>query len=138
MLVDWTRLADEELAPSTPIACSVVDRPWNEALGEIFEPLGLAWWAVDNQTIQITTQDALDRIERTEFYVVSKDMREKFDSQEAFLESLQSGLQQHVGDEAGNTPAQFQVDAPSGRLIVRGTPAVQRYLAERLSSKAGQ
>ncbi len=132
MLVDWTRLADEELAPSTPIACSAVDRPWNEALGEIFEPLGLAWWAVDSQTIQITTQDALDTIERTEFYVVSKEMRDKFDSKEAFLESLQSDLQQHVA-----TSGQLQCNSmwtPSGRLIVRGTPAVHRYLSKQLSS----
>jgi hypothetical protein len=138
MLVDWTRLADEELAPSTPIACSAVDRPWNEALREIFEPLGLAWWAVDGRTIQITTTDALDTIERTEFYVISKELRDKFDSQETFLQALQSELQQHVGGKAGDTPAQFHVDAPSGRLIVRSAPAVHRYLAARLSSNAGQ
>ena len=130
MLVDWTRLADEELAPSTPIACSAVDRPWNEALREIFEPLGLAWWAVDSQTIQITTQDALDTIERTEFYVVSKEMRDKFDSKETFLESLQTDL--------AGARARLHVDAASGRLIVRGTPAVHRYLAARLSSNAGR
>jgi hypothetical protein len=132
ILVDWTQLATEELSPSAAIACSAVDQPWTEALDEIFEPLGLAWWAVNGQTIQITTQDALDSIERIEFYVVPKTLREQFDNKEAFLESLQSDLRQRVGDRLENGKLQMHVDALSGRLIVRGTPLVHRYLSQRL------
>jgi hypothetical protein len=132
ILVDWSQLSTEELTPSSPIACSAIDRPWSEALKEIFEPLGLAWWAVNGQTIQVTTQDSLDRIERTEFYVVPKTMREQFDSKEAFLESLQSNLRQHIGDKLDKGQLQMHVDVPSGRLIVRATPAVHRYLSQRL------
>jgi hypothetical protein len=135
IFVDWSQLAAEELTPSTPIACSTVDRPWTEALDAIFEPLGLAWWAVNGQTIQITMQDALDGIERVEFYAVPKTIREQFDSKEAFLASLQSDLRQHIGDRLENGKLQMHVDVPSGRLIVRGTPVVHRYLSERLNSK---
>jgi hypothetical protein len=138
ILVDWGRLADAELSPSTPIACSAIDRPWGEALNEIFEPLGLAWWAVDGQTIQITTRSALDAIVRVEFYAIPPDFREQFASSKAFVEALQSELRQHLGDNAPGAQPDMHVDAPSGRLIVRGTPLVHRYLAKRLTSLAGE
>jgi hypothetical protein len=134
ILVDWASLAEVELTPSAPISCSAIDQSWADALTEIFEPFGLAWWAVDSETIQITTQVALNRIERVEFYAIPQDLRQQFDSSAAFIESLRSELRQHTGDDAAHSQPELHVDVPSSRLLVRGTPVVHRYLAERLTS----
>jgi hypothetical protein len=139
ILVDWLRLADVELEPSTPIACSAVDRPWGEALDVILEQLGLTWWAVDGQAVQITTRDALYAIQKTEFYPVSKTMREQFSSAEALVDSLRSELHEHFGDKASNAEhLRMRLDVPSRRLIVRGSPLVHRYLAQHLANETDQ
>jgi hypothetical protein len=139
ILVDWNRLADVELVPSTPIACSAVDRPWGEALDEILEQLDLAWWAVDGRTIQVTTLGTLDDIQRTEFYRVPKNAREQFASPDVLVESLRTELREQVGNGATDQQRlRMQLDVPSSRLMVRGTPLVHRYLAQRLSRQADQ
>jgi hypothetical protein len=64
-------------------------------------------------------------------------MREQFDSQDAFIKSLHSELQQHIDDKTDDQ-LQLYVDVIRGRLIVRGTPAVHRYLSQRLSIATSQ
>jgi hypothetical protein len=93
---------------------------------------------VNGQTIQITTAEALSTIQRTEFYRVPPSMREQFDSKDAFIASLQSELQQRAGEAIANRVVQMHVDVPSGRLIVRGMPAVHQYLSSRLNSATEQ
>jgi hypothetical protein len=139
ILVDWHRMADLELGPSTPLACSAIDRTWEEVLDESLEPLGLAWWAVDGATIQITSREALDEIHRIEFYQIPKPVRDQFSSGDALLETLQGELREEVGAEVTTSEQlHMQLDKPSRRLIVRGTPAVHRYLAKRIGSAASQ
>lgn len=137
MLADWHRIADVELEPSTPLACSAIDRTWADVLDESLEPLGLAWWAVDGSTIQITSREALDEIHRTEFYEIPKPLRDQFINGSALLETLQAELREEVGAE-GTTgeQLQMQLDKPSRRLIVRGMPPVHRYLAKRLAMQS--
>ncbi|HJQ80425.1 MAG TPA: hypothetical protein VJ828_10745 [Lacipirellulaceae bacterium] len=137
MLADWHRIADVELEPSTPLACSAIDRTWEDVLDESLEPLGLAWWAVDGSTIQITSLEALDEIHRVEFYEIPKPMRDQFANGNALLETLQAELVEQVGPEAAAAgQLQMQLDKPSRRLIVRGTPPVHRYLAKRLAMQS--
>jgi hypothetical protein len=117
ILVDWEALAKEELAPGTPIACSAINRPWDVAFDAVLEPLGLAWWAVDGETIQITSQAALGQIERIEFYAMPKD--------EIDVDRVSEGAKQIV------------IEPPSGRmvadrLVVLGSPDVHRNLTSRL------
>jgi hypothetical protein len=134
MLADWRRLADLELGPSTPLACSAIERTWEEVLDETLEPLGLAWWAVDGATIQITSREALSEIQRVEFYEIPKQMRDQFANGSALIESLRTELSERIGAEAvGAEQLCMQLDKPSRRLIVGGTPAVHRYLARRLA-----
>jgi hypothetical protein len=133
ILVDWSAAADAELGPATPVACSAVDRTWQDALAGILEPLGLGWWAVNGDTIQITSRDALNKIERIEFYAVPKSLREKFASADALVESMTKELQVHA--TANHAPeAHLNLDAPSGQLIVLGAPAAHRWLANRLAN----
>jgi hypothetical protein len=139
MLVDWRQLADVELLPSSPIACSAADRPWHEALDKILEELGLVWLAVDGQTIQITTGIAGEACQRTEFYRVPRALRAKFAGDQALIDALQAELQDHAGDNAAAVNSVvMQLDGPSGRLIVRGTPLVHRALAQQFSGDANQ
>ncbi|MEX2306378.1 MAG: hypothetical protein WD738_02225 [Pirellulales bacterium] len=133
ILVDWAALADAELGPASPVACSAIDRTWQEAFDGILGPLGLAWWAVDGETIQITTRDAVDKIQRIEFYIVPERLRDQFASSEALVESLQNELSEGTaGSRAKSHQPRIALDEPSGRLIVRGTPEAQRHLTQRL------
>jgi hypothetical protein len=135
MLVDWHRIADLELGPSTPLACSAIDRTWKEVLDEVLEPLGLAWWAVDGATIHITSRESLDDIQRVEFYEIPKQVRDQFASGSALVETLRTELGEQVGPEAADAEQlTMRLDKPSRRLIVRGTPSVHRYLVTRLGA----
>jgi hypothetical protein len=137
ILVDWSALAQEELAPATPIACSAINRPWEEALDAVLEPLGLAWWAVDGETIQITSRAGLDQLQRIEFYGVPKRMRNEFASTEGPFSALRRKLLDDV-NKGRSKPTQLEVDiaVDGDRLIVLGTATVHRCLFERLSDDA--
>lgn len=109
ILVDWEALAKEELAPATPIACSAVNRPWDAALDAVLEPLGLAWWAVDGETIQITSAAKLGALEQIEFYKPPRDRL--------------------VVDQVAKGAKHVERDAASGMWIVLAPPDVHRKLA---------
>jgi hypothetical protein len=130
ILVDWSSLADADLAPSTPIACSAIDRTWNEALHEILEPLGLTWWAVDQETIQITTPEALAGIQRTEFYVVPKAFREQRATSESLVDTIKKELHEHLGNDHV-TVELLETTSNAARLVVRGSARVHRYLTSQ-------
>jgi hypothetical protein len=139
ILVDWAALANQELAPWSPAACSVVHRTWNEALDHVLAPLELAWWAVDPETLQITTREALDHIQRIEFHFVPQSLQEQFASKDALIEALQNEAPQ--ADDSGGTHSvslHMEFDEPSGRLLVRGSPLAQQYLIGRLTTDSKQ
>jgi hypothetical protein len=138
VLADWGALAEAELGPSTPVACSALDRSWQEALDGVLEPLGLTWWAVNGETIQITTPAALERIQRVEFYQVPPKLRASFASSQALADSLQKELAESTGKQAKPAPVHMEVDEPSGRLIVLATPNAHRHLSQRLAGGAKQ
>jgi hypothetical protein len=136
ILVDWSALADAEFTPSSTVACSAIDRPWSESLDGVLTPLGLGWWAVDGQTIQITTLDGLERFERVEFYPISPKLREQYAKDDALLTALQEAVSSRPGDHADARPCELTVDQPGGRLIVRASPLVHRFLYEWLRNSA--
>ncbi len=136
ILIDWSALADAELGPSSPVACSVIDRKWEESLDGILAPLGLAWWAVDGETIQITTREALDKIQRIEFYAVPPQLRDQFASGQALEELLESELRERADGQASTGQFRVELDKPSGRLIVLASPDVHRFLSQRFRGDA--
>jgi hypothetical protein len=138
VLADWGALAEAEFGPSTPVACSALDRPWQESLDGVLEPLGLTWWAVNGETIQITTPAALERIQRIEFYQVPPKVRASFANSQALVDSLEKELAESPGKQAKPAPAHMDVDEPSGRLIVLATPSAHRHLSQRLVGGAKQ
>lgn len=132
VLVDWSALAEAELSPTSPVACSAIDRSWQESLDGVLEPLGLGWWAVDGGTIQITSLAALDKIQRIEFYQVSAKLRVSLASNQALIDSLQKELAESAGKQGKPAPAHMELDEPSGRLIVLASPTTHRDLSRRL------
>lgn len=136
ILADWGALADAELGPSSPVACSAVDRPWHESLDGVLEPLGLGWWAVDGETIQITSLAALEKIQRIEFYQVPAKLRASFASNQALVDSLQKELVEAGGKQGKPTQTHIEADGPSGRLVVLATPRAHRHLSQRLGGDA--
>ncbi|MCI0492804.1 MAG: hypothetical protein L0Z07_07690, partial [Planctomycetes bacterium] len=133
-LVDWAALAEVDLAPSSPISCSAVDQTWEEALPAILRPLGLDWRPVDGQTIQITSQAAADRIRRIEFYTIAPTLRDQFPSAGALVEAMRAEVEEQSphADDSSLLPAQLELDAPSGRLIVLAGAKAHRSLTRRL------
>jgi hypothetical protein len=137
ILGDWSALAEAGLAPSSPISCSAIDRSWVKALDGILKPLGLAWWPVDGETIQITRPDQLDEILRVEFYEVPQSLRDQFAGDEALLESLGDDLRERTdAAQLASKAISWKLDAPSGRLIVLAPPTVHRHLSQRLRERA--
>jgi hypothetical protein len=131
IVVDWSSLEETQLNPSSPIACSTNNRSWQEALDGVLEPLGLAWWAVNGDTIQITSLGAMEKTDRLEFYSLPKKLRKQNSSDSALIQVIEKDLaagMKHGKD--GN--ARLDFDAPSGRLIVLASPSVHRYLSEHL------
>ena len=61
IVIDWRSLAEVDFTFDTEISCAAENRPLGEALSAVLSPLGLAWRAVDNQTLQITSQAAAER-----------------------------------------------------------------------------
>jgi hypothetical protein len=137
IVADWAALTDAELSPSAPIACSAIDRTWEDALDGVLEPLGLAWWAVNGEMIQITSGEAVNDIQRIEFYAVPKSLRGQFASNGALLDSLIEEVRTSATDSRAPLEAtQLVLDKPSGRLIVLATPQVHRFLSRRLHAPA--
>jgi hypothetical protein len=132
VLVDWGALASAELGPSSTIACSANNRPWQESFDGVLEPLGLGWWIVNGETIQITSLAALEKIQRVEFYSVPSKLRASF----ALVDTLQKELAEASGKAAEPIQAHIELDEASDRLIVLATPTAHRYLSEWLAGGA--
>jgi hypothetical protein len=140
MLVNWEALAKEELAPGTPIACSAINRPWDAALDAVLEPLGLTWWAIDGQTIQITSRDKLASLGQIEFYAVPRPTREQYAGAAELLTALHQVVSEIDADVGvpSDAATRIELDRPTGRLMVLASPAVHRRLAERWNSPTNQ
>jgi hypothetical protein len=134
ILVDWSALADTELSPSSPVSCSANDRSWQESFDGVLEPLGLGWWGVDGETIQITCLASLEHIERLEFHEVPAKFRSQFGSNQALIEALQQHVPSGAGKQGKAGLPRIDVDESSGRLVVLASPAIHRAIAQQLVS----
>jgi len=136
VLVDWAALRDLDFGPASTLMCSANDRPWGESLDGVLTPLGLGWWAVDAKTIQITTRDALEHLERVEFYAAPKALGDATPSAAALTADVQQRIADRFAKETSRPAARIEFDASSGRLIVRAVPTVHRFLSGGLVDAA--
>jgi hypothetical protein len=136
MLVDWSELAEVELDPASPISCSVVNRTWRESLDGVLAQLGLDWWAVDGETIQITCRDKLTNMRRLEFHSVPQSFRDQFANERNMIESLMGHLRTSTSRDEGSIPiTELALDPVSGRLIALGNAAAHQSLTQLLTGK---
>ena len=119
ILVDWASLADIDLTPRTTIACSVNDRPWRDALDSVLGGLDLAWGAVDDRTLRITTAAVANAVSYgVEFYPLDDATRVAPLREESM---------------AWKAPTALHYDQASKSLVVGASHANQRRIWRRLS-----
>jgi hypothetical protein len=132
ILVDWAALADVDLGPSSPVACSAIDRQWQDVFDESLASLGLGWWAVDGETIQITSLDALTDVRRVEFYAIPENAAKQAEDHS----ELTKTLEQELSNAEAQHPVVIHFDTNSAGLIVLASPAQHRHLSKRLAAPA--
>ena len=103
--------------------------PQGEALGKLLEPLGLAWRAVDANTLQVTTQKAVAARMELEFYPVGKLLAGQPPA--ALIERIKTELHGATWGEGGGGAIYF--DPPSQCLIVLQSQPVQMALEKLLT-----
>jgi hypothetical protein len=131
MLVDWPELAEVELGPSSPISCSVINRTWGEALDGVLAQLGLGWWAMDGETIQITCREKVTSARRLEFHSVPQSFRNQFASESNLIESLKDHLRKSATREDSSIlGTELAFDPVSGRLMALGNAAAHRSFTQ--------
>jgi hypothetical protein len=131
VLVDWSSLADVDLASNSPVACSVENQRWEDLFDTLLEPLGLAWSAVDGETIQITSRDTARATRSIEFYPVADLVRRKFSGADAMVRVLRGVAE---SNDADSENAEFYYDEPSGYLLVLANGDARRRLMARLAA----
>jgi hypothetical protein len=133
LLVDWEALLAEGWPPQTTTALIVEDQPLATALDELLTPMDLAWRAIDEDTVQITSQTALESRPELEFYSVAPQIDAGADP-----EKLVADLKTKLGDDrfAAAGLGAIEFDTPSKCLVVRLPQAFQRKLAEELTTAA--
>ena len=134
LLVDWPALLDQQLGPQTLIACSVIEQPWHEAIDRVLEPLGLAWRALDGNTLQITTASLVRTDPQLEIYPLTS-YRGRTAGQpmgEAELDRLRRLVERHHGASTARAESAVILDPVSKALLVRQPASVQRRIVEWL------
>ncbi len=117
ILVDWPALASSDLWPDSRIACSIENKPWQEALDQVLEPLGLGWRATLGGAIEITSAEKV----RTQLQLELVPLRRDLGNEVApVLEALRNLSARQLGkiayDPAGNVLIVLQ-SAATQRLI---------------------
>ncbi len=111
LLVDWPALAAVERYPTTPVACAIVEEPWQVALDKVLTPLGLGWRAATGGAIEITSAANASEGLQLELLPVTS-------LNEAKLAQLQALAAQH-----GMNPAATVVYDTVGKVLIASQPA---------------
>ena len=107
--------------------------PQGEAFRQLLDPLGLAWRAVDANTLQITTQKALAARMELEFYPIGQLLAGQPPA--ALIERIKTQLRGDVWGDGGAGGVLY-FDPPSKCLIVLQSQPVQVAIEALLADKA--
>lgn len=124
VLIDGPALAAAGLSSESAVALDAAGVPLADALARATEPLGLAWRAVDERTVEITTPVALATRPEVEFYSVKGRFAAPAQAQ-PWLERLRQQLGMNPSDRA----AALYLDWPSQSLIVSAGQPQQAIVA---------
>ena len=129
ILIDRPALAAIGISENTAGKFKAENMPQGEALRQLLEPLGLAWRAVDANTLQVTTQKAVAARMELEFYPVAKRLAGQPPA--ALIERIKTGLPGAAWGEGGGGMIYF--DPPSQCLIVLQSQPVQMAIEALLA-----
>ncbi len=132
LIVDWWSLAAVAMADNTQATLKVEKQPLRAALGQLLEPLGLAWRVVTPEMIQVSTPKAIAARPEIEFYPVGRLLAKEQPA--ALIARIKGRLGGATWGEGGGGGA-LEFDAPSRCLICLQSQPVQIALEALLAEK---
>ncbi len=130
--VDAVALAAAGRTAHDRATLTVADQPLAAALDKLLAPQELAHEAIDEQTIGVTTRQALAAKFQLEFYPVASQLTADV-TPDVLTERVKSGVLPKSWDDAGGG-ASIAYDAPSKCLLVWQTQAAQRQVEQLLAT----
>ncbi len=130
IVVDWQALATLGWTPDTETTLAVNQRPADEVLTQLLQPMELTYRIVDATTVQVTSPAAVEARWDVEFYPV-KDLPAPGETPEAFVARIRREL---GGGQSGQSAGVLHYDAPSQHLIAALPQPLQRKLADLLKN----
>jgi len=134
ILIDYLALGAAGQPGDVKATLKAENRPLAAALGELLSPLGLAYRAVDAETLQVTSRKALDAHLELEFYPIAEALA-KGQTAPALMELIQSRVAGSTWSDAGG-PGVLCFDKPSGCLLVLQSQPVHAAIQQLLAEKA--
>ena len=125
ILIDRPALAAAEISTSAAGTFKADKLPLGEALQRLLEPLGLAWRAVDANTLEVTTRKALTARRELELYPAGKLLAGQPPT--VLIERIKAGLSGATRGEGGGSGVIY-FDLPSQCLIVLESQPLQRAI----------
>jgi len=137
ILLDRRAMGAAGLSDKSEISLVAHDQPLAEVLKELLQPLKLAYRAVDAQTLQVTTQSAVDTRLDLEFYPVGKLLGKELSGSD-LAEQIKSAVAPDTWKNEGKSAAIY-FDQPSNALIISQSQpvqgAIQEFLAKKIPAK---
>ena len=130
ILIDRIALAAAKTSDQVQGSLVAQETPLGGALSDLLRPLGLAFRAVDDRTLQITTPEALDERMELEFYGLDRWLKQGVTGP-TLVERLKARVGNRSWSDAGG-PGDIYFDAPSGYILVLQSQPVQAALGQLL------
>jgi DNA-directed RNA polymerase subunit RPC12/RpoP len=127
ILVDWQALAALGWNPDGEGTLVVEGKPLSEALSSLLAPMDLAWRAVDEQTLQVTSAAVLEKTPELEIHPAG-DLAADAAAGDALLARLRGALA-IAEEEASGFALRFD---PASRSILASLPQPRQRDVERL------
>lgn len=133
IVVNWRALAEEGLSPQVESTLKVHQQPLAKSLTQLLQPLGLAYRAVDADTLEVTSRKAVSSRLELEFYPV-RDLVGGGAQSNRLVERIKDEVGGGTWDDAGG-PGVVHFDGPSSCLIVLQSQPVQVELETFLAGQ---
>jgi len=134
ILIDRVALAEAGLSDQRPARLTVEKRPLDVALDELLGPFGLGYRVIDEITLQVSTQQAInDRLE-LEFHPAAELLTGRLKPDE-LIDRLKARTGGESWSDAGGA-GRMVYDPPSGCLVVLQSQPVQAAIERLLAEMA--
>lgn len=155
IVINWRSLIDTGFTPATLVSCAIQDQPLGEALSTTLQPLGLAWRAIDAQTIEILSPVDAAKAREVAFYKVADLAARGYDEsrlqqlvaravtvqrsdQSQLVGQAQQGDQAQQGERGADTLPVAALDPRSQCLLVLANQQDHQRIVASLSAAKRQ